>query len=99
VCRLVGLIRSGPIFCRWRPVKAAAARWPKSFVFEKTAGDGGAIDFERRVRSRRGLRLWLARAKSSLPVPVSPRRRTVVPAGAASSTLAMGALEGRGSRL
>ena len=38
------------------------------------------------VRSRRPLRLWMARAISSLPVPVSPRIRTVEVVGATVST-------------
>ena len=33
-------------------------------------------------RSRRGLKLWIARAISSFPVPVSPKMRTVEPLGA-----------------
>src|SRR5438128_1906251 len=38
------------------------------------------------VRSRRWLRSWMARASSSLPVPVSPRSRTVESVGATIST-------------
>ena len=34
-----------------------------------------------RVRSRRALRLWMARAISSFPVPVSPKRRMVESVG------------------
>jgi len=47
-----------------------AALVAEELGFEKTAGNGGAINLTK-VRSRRGLRLWMARAKSSLPVPVS----------------------------
>jgi hypothetical protein len=38
------------------------------------------------VRSRRPLRSWMARASSSFPVPVSPRRSTVESVGATIST-------------
>src|SRR5882672_3723507 len=37
-------------------------------------------------RSRRGLRLWIARATSSFPVPVSPKMKTVEPVGATTLT-------------
>ena len=39
-----------------------------------------------KVRSRRGLQSWIARAMSSLPVPVSPLMRTVESVGATVST-------------
>ena len=46
-----------------------------------------AAQFKRtKVRSRRGLRLWMARAISSLPVPVSPCSNTVEPVGATMAT-------------
>ena len=45
---------------------------------------------------RRGLKLWMARATSSLPVPLSPWMSTVVSLGATvrmlSSTRCMGGL-------
>jgi len=37
-------------------------------------------------RSRRGLRLWIARAMRSFPVPVSPEMSTVEPVGATTLT-------------
>src|SRR5882724_13197180 len=37
-------------------------------------------------RARRGLRLWIARAMSSFPVPVSPKMKTVGPVGATTLT-------------
>ena len=37
----------------------------------------------------RGLILWIARAINSLPVPVSPRIRTVASVGATTSTCAI----------
>src|SRR5207245_1727054 len=66
------------------PVKAPRS-WPKSSDSSRPEGMAAQLILTK-VRSRRGLRLWMARAKSSLPVPVSPRSSTVVPAGAASST-------------
>jgi len=66
--------------------------------FEKTGSECAAQLILTKVRSRRGLRVWMARAKSSLPVPVSPRRRTAVPAGSGELHLGQGALERGGSR-
>ena len=73
-----------PIFWLMAPVNAPRS-CPKSSDSSSPEGIAAQLIFTN-VRSRRGLRLWMARAKSSLPVPVSPRSSTVVPAGAASST-------------
>src|SRR5712691_7581311 len=62
------------------PVNAPRS-WPKSSDSRRPLGMAAQLILTK-VRSWRGLRLWMARAKSSLPVPVSPRRRTVVPKGA-----------------
>ncbi len=43
----------------------------------------------------RGLFLWMARATSSLPVPVSPVIRTVAPVGATRAINSRTALHGR----
>src|SRR5215469_14505245 len=73
-----------PIFWLMAPVNAPFS-WPKSSDSMRPDGMAAQLIFTK-VRSRRGLRLWMARAKSSLPVPVSPSSSTVVAAGAASST-------------
>ena len=45
---------------------------------EQRVGQGRAVDGDERRRSPRALRSWMARARSSLPVPVSPWTSTVL---------------------
>ena len=47
----------------------------EQLAFEQALGQGPAVDADVRA-GRRGLRSWMARAISSLPVPVSPTIRT-----------------------
>ena len=68
------------------PVKAPFS-WPKNSLSMRSRGI--AVQFTAtKGRSRRGERRWIARATSSLPVPVSPRRSTVASASATCSTIA-----------
>ena len=47
----------------------------KELTLQEVVGNGAAIDRNERTAGG-GLRRWIARAMSSLPVPVSPRTRT-----------------------
>ena len=66
------------------PVKAPRT-WPNSSLSTSPAEIAEQFTFTS-GRSRRGLRSWIARAISSLPVPVSPRISTVDGVGATVST-------------
>ena len=57
----------------------------EQFAFDQAGWDGRAIDFDEGP-TLRGLKLWIARAISSLPVPVSPVMSTVESVGATRST-------------
>ena len=48
----------------------------EELAFEKALGDGPAVD-ETNASDARGLPTWMARAASSLPVPLSPVMSTV----------------------
>ena len=61
------------------PVKAPRS-WPKSSLSISDPGSAPQSTTTK-LRLRRGLRWWIARATSSLPVPVSPRRSTAVLVG------------------
>jgi hypothetical protein len=58
---------------------------PNSSLSSSPVGIAAQLSFTK-VRSLRRLRSWMARAINSLPVPVSPRRRTVESLGATVST-------------
>ena len=45
---------------------------PEELALEQAGRNRGAVQLDERARDRRLLRLWIARAISSLPVPVSP---------------------------
>ena len=59
--------------------------WPNSSLSSSPVGMAAQFTLTN-VRSRRWLRLWMARAISSLPVPLSPRISTVESVGATVST-------------
>ena len=73
-----------------RPVRRSSApvnaplTCPKSSLSTRPAEMALQFTFTR-GRSRRGLRLWIARATSSFPVPVSPEMSTVESVGATCS--------------
>ena len=54
----------------------------EELALEQALGDRGAVDRDERPRRAARLRSWMARATSSLPVPVSPRMSTVASVGA-----------------
>ena len=66
------------------PVNAPFS-WPKSSLSTRPAEIAPQLTVTI-GRSLRALRLWIARAISSLPVPVSPVMSTVVSVGATCST-------------
>ena len=69
---------------RWSaPVKAPRS-WPKSSLSISVAGMAAQLMATNGL-SRRGERLWMARATSSLPVPDSPVMATLALAGATFS--------------
>ncbi len=71
---------------RWALAPVNAPRsWPKRSLSSRPAGIAAQFIFTIR-RLLRPLRLWMARAISSLPVPVSPRISTVLSLGATIST-------------
>ena len=77
-------------FPRWRdaaPVNAPFS-WPNSSDSISSEGTAAQLTLTN-GRSRRALRSWIARATSSLPVPVSPRMHTRDSVGATRSTCAM----------
>ena len=65
------------------PVKAPFS-CPNSSLSSSPAGIAAQLSLMK-VRSRRGLSRWMARASSSLPVPVSPWMSTVAVVGATVS--------------
>ena len=73
-----------PSFCAMAPVKAPLS-WPNSSLSSRPVGMAAQLTLTK-VRSRRRLRLWMARAMSSLPVPLSPLMKTVESVGATVST-------------
>ncbi len=73
------------------PVKAPFS-WPKSSLSMRPLGSAAQLTLTS-GRSLRGLRAWIARATSSLPVPVSPRISTVASVGATSSTFSRASRE------
>jgi hypothetical protein len=69
---------------RIAPVNAPRA-WPKNSL--SNISRGMALQLTRtNGRVDRGLRSWISRARSSLPVPDSPITKTVAPLDATSST-------------
>ena len=60
---------------RARRAGEGAALVAEELALEQRLGNGAAVDATN-GRSRRGLRSWIARATSSLPVPVSPSMTT-----------------------
>ena len=76
-----------PVAPRVAPVKAPRS-WPKSSLSISAGGDGGAVHVDERLARGGGCAAWMARATSSLPVPVSPRMSTVASAGATWRTSA-----------
>jgi hypothetical protein len=72
-----------PILRAMAPVNAPFS-WPKSSLSSRPAGMAAQFSLIK-VRSLRGLRRWMARASSSLPVPVSPWMSTVASVGATVS--------------
>ena len=79
-----------------RPCRVATApvnaprSWPNSSLSIKLAGSAAQLT-RTSGRSRRGPRSCMARANSSLPVPVSPSRSTVLSVSATASTRASAA--------
>ncbi len=53
----------------------------EELAFQKLFGDRGGVDGDEGL-ARRGPLMWMARATTSLPVPLSPVTRTVVREGA-----------------
>ena len=76
--------RSGRSRCAMAPVNAPFS-WPNSSLSSRPVGMAAQFSLTN-VRPRRPLRLWMARAISSLPVPVSPWINTVESVGATIST-------------
>ena len=72
-----------PTFCAIAPVNAPFS-WPKSSLSSRPVGMAAQLSFTN-VRALRPLRSWIARAISSLPVPVSPWMSTVESVGATIS--------------
>ncbi len=64
-----------PFFSRTAPVKAPRS-WPKSSLSSRFSGSAPQLS-DRKRRVERGLAKWMARAISSLPVPLSPWISTV----------------------
>jgi len=60
-----------------------AARMSEELGFEQVRGDGTAVTATNAI-SRRRLAWWIARASSSLPVPDSPKIRTLASESATS---------------
>ncbi len=73
-----------PRRCWVAPVNAPFS-WPKSSLSTSSRGSAAQFTFTS-GRSRRGLRSWIARATSSLPVPVSPSTSTVLSVAATSAS-------------
>jgi hypothetical protein len=63
------------------PVKAPFW-WPNSSLSISDSGSAAQLMAMKRPLSRRGLRLWIACATSSLPTPLSPVTRTAALLGA-----------------
>ena len=63
-----------------------AAHVAEELRFEQRLGNRAAVERDEAVRTRRGLLWWMARATSSLPVPVSPVIRTVLAVAATVSS-------------
>jgi len=57
---------------------------PEEFAFEQAGGDGGTVERHEGLCAA-PLSRWMARASTSLPVPVSPNRSTVASVGATVS--------------
>ncbi len=72
--------RSGPCGPAVAPVNAPFS-WPNSSDSSSGLGQGRAVHLDERL-SLRGESVWMARAISSLPVPLSPRSSTVERVGA-----------------
>ena len=66
------------------PVKAPRS-WPKSSLSRRASGSAAQFTGTK-GRPARGPSSWMARATTSLPVPLSPRRRTVARLWATRST-------------
>ena len=58
----------------------APRSWPNSSRLEQLLGQRGAVDGDERALAPRATSVWMARATSSLPVPVSPVTSTVASA-------------------
>jgi hypothetical protein len=69
---------------RWMAPVNAPFSWPKSSLSASVAGMAPQFTFTI-TASRRRLRVWIARAISSLPVPVSPNTSTVASVAATFS--------------
>ena len=77
----VGAARSGPRACS-RRAGERAAHVAEELALEQRLRDRRAVDRHERAARARGCASWMARATSSLPVPVSPRMSTVRAVGA-----------------
>ena len=62
-----------------------AALVAEELALDELARDGRAVDLDERVVRRAGERRWMARAMSSLPVPLSPVMSTDALVGATFS--------------
>ena len=75
-----------------RPVRFSSApvnaplHVAEELALDEAGRDRAAVDLDERAAGAAALRLWIARAKSSLPEPVSPAISTVESVGATRST-------------
>jgi hypothetical protein len=74
-----------PVFWAIAPVNAPFS-WPKSSLSRRPRGIAAQFSFTNAFSLRRPS-LWIARATSSLPVPVSPRISTPESVGATTDTM------------
>ena len=63
----------------------------EQLALQQRVGKGPAVDGDEGRRRGAGERAWMARATSSLPVPLSPVMSTVEPVGAIERTISKSA--------
>ena len=71
--RAAGRARASAVFASVK----APLRVAEELALEEALGHRGAVDGDEGALARRRLRSWIARATSSLPVPLSPVTSTV----------------------
>ena len=64
-----------------------AAAVAEQLALEQVARDGGAVEGDERLAAARSEKSWMARARISLPVPLSPVMRTLTFVGDACGRL------------